>query len=246
MSSGKNERLDHRVWVEGLADTLDLARRLIMTGTVLVDDTPVTKPGTLIRPQARLRQKGKQLPWVSRGGIKLAHAIDTWGLEVTARTCLDVGASTGGFTQVLLHHGAREVIAMDVGYGQLDWKLASDPRIRVMDRFNVRDLKSEDLPGGVDLIVVDVAFIALTRVLPPLMTVLKTPGEGVLLIKPQFELPPQQIPTGGIVREAMAHDQAIATVRTHCLACGLKVSDVIPSPITGSKGNQEFLLHCSR
>ncbi|MBF0144868.1 MAG: TlyA family RNA methyltransferase [Magnetococcales bacterium] len=245
MSGKKRDRLDQRVWTEGFADTLELAQRLIMAGTILVDDHPVTKPGTLVSHQARLRHRTKPSPWVSRGGIKLAHAIDTWSISLADKTCLDVGASTGGFTQVLLHHGANKVIAMDVGYGQLDWKLVSDPRVVVMDRFNIRDLQPSDLPEGVDFIVVDVSFIALTRILSPLHTVLNTGGEGILLVKPQFELPPHKVATGGIVHDEHARQQAVTTVTDQCHALGFKVIAVTPAPVTGAKGNQEYLLYFS-
>ncbi|MBF0420804.1 MAG: TlyA family RNA methyltransferase [Magnetococcales bacterium] len=244
--SEKRQRLDQRVWQEGLTETLEHAQRLIMTGTILVDDRPMTKPGTLIASSARLRQKNKPIPWVSRGGLKLKHAIQHWSLSVRDRICLDVGAATGGFTQVLLHYGARSVIAMDVGYGQLDWKVASDPRVQVKERFNIRDLLNEDIPGGVDIVVVDCSFIGLSMIIPPILHVLKKPGSGIFLIKPQFELPAFQIASGGIVYQEEARQQAITAVTQQCTALGLEVHGVIPSPITGSQGNQEFLLYFSR
>ncbi|MEO5327360.1 MAG: TlyA family RNA methyltransferase [Magnetococcus sp. THC-1_WYH] len=245
MAENKWIRLDQRVWEEGLAETIDLAQRLIMSGVILVDDRPVTKPGSLVPIHARLRTKQKTIPWVSRGGLKLAHAIAHWSLSLEGASCLDVGASTGGFTQVLLHHGARQVIAMDVGYGQLDWKVASDPRVVIMDRFNVRNLQPEDIPEGVDFVVVDVSFIALARTIPPLLTVLKPGGRGVLLIKPQFELPPDQIAPGGVVGDDAARHHAVKAVTEHCTAAGMDVIGITPSPITGSKGNQEYLLYFS-
>lgn len=243
--SAKRQRLDQRVWQEGFTETLEQAQRLIMTGTILVDDRPMSKPGSLIANNARLRQKNKPIPWVSRAGLKLEHAIQYWSLSVQGRICLDVGAATGGFTQVLLHYGAQSVIAMDVGYGQLDWKLASDPRVKVMERFNIRDLKNDDIPTGVDIVVVDCSFIGLSMIIPPIINVLKKPGWGIFLIKPQFELPAHQMISGGIVYQEEAHQQAITSVTHHCTSSGLQVHGVIPSPITGSQGNQEFLLFFS-
>ncbi|HIJ85034.1 MAG: hemolysin [Magnetococcales bacterium] len=226
-----------------MSETLELAQRLIMAGSILVDDHPVTKPGSLVSLASRLRQKTKTIPWVSRGGLKLAHAMQQWSVRLEEKICLDVGASTGGFTQVMLHSGAKRVIAMDVGYGQLDWKLASNPKVTVMDRFNARDLQPSDLPEEIDFMVVDVSFIALTRILPPLFQVLKPTGQGILLIKPQFELPPHQVTPGGVVHDEGLHQQAIISVVNHCTESGSKVLAVIPSPITGSQGNQEYLLY---
>ncbi|MBF0423861.1 MAG: TlyA family rRNA (cytidine-2'-O)-methyltransferase, partial [Magnetococcales bacterium] len=150
---------------------------------------------------------------------------------------------TGGFTQVLLHYGARSVIAMDVGYGLLDWKLASDPRVTVMDRFNVRDLRPDHIPDGVDCAVADCSFIALATIIPPILAVLKPNGLGILLIKPQFELPAHQVASGGVVFDQQAREQAIAMVTHQCIASRLHVSGVVPSPITGANGNQEYLLY---
>jgi 23S rRNA (cytidine1920-2'-O)/16S rRNA (cytidine1409-2'-O)-methyltransferase len=239
-------RLDNYLLNSGLATPLEKARGLIMAGQVLVDDRPVSKPGTRISAGAVVRIKGNKKKWVSRGGLKLVGALEKWQINPTDKVCLDVGASTGGFTDVLLQHGAKRVYALDVGYGILDWKLVSDPQVVVMDRTNIRHLIPEQIPERIDLLTIDVSFISLKKALPPALTVLKPGGEGIALIKPQFELAKGKIGPGGIVKDPELHQQAIDTILAQSREWGLHSHGIAPSPVTGPKGNQEFLFYYSK
>ncbi|MBF0213241.1 MAG: TlyA family RNA methyltransferase [Magnetococcales bacterium] len=239
------QRLDRLLIARGLVADPATAVGLIMTGKVLVQDRPILKPGTLVPDQAEIRLKEPAIPWVSRGALKLEAAIDALSLEVTGLTCLDVGASTGGFTDLLLSRGAERVFALDVGYGQLAWKLTRDPRVVVMDRFNIRHLQPKDLPGPMDLLVSDISFISQTMALPPAVVCLKPGGIGVALIKPQFELPRALVPQGGVITDPDHHQQAIDWVRTLGEKLGLVTITILPSPILGPAGNREFL-YCFR
>lgn len=212
-----------------------------MAGKVLVNDRPVTKPGTSTAHHAVIRLPKKMIPWVSRGGIKLAHALDVFGFSPRNAVCLDVGASTGGFTDVLLSRGATRVYALDVGYGQLAWKLSQDPRVVVLDRTNIRQVGPAKLPEQVDLLTMDVSFIALSQALPPALVFLRSEGFGVVLLKPQFELAREKITKGGVVQDPVLHQEARDLFETLAKTLGLDVRGVVPSPVTGSKGNKEFL-----
>ncbi len=244
------KRLDHRLLELGLAPDIIQARALIMAGAVLVDDRPLDKAGTPVATDASIRLRDKKRktnsPWVSRGGEKLTRAIDHWRIDVNGRTCLDVGASTGGFTDVLLQHGAARVYAVDVGYGQLAWKLARDPRVVALDRCNIRTLPRERIAEPADFLTMDLSFISLVQALPPALPFLGDGAAGVLLVKPQFELPREEVETGGVVRDADAHQRAIAAVERLMTNLELKPRGVIPSPITGAKGNREFLFYFDR
>ncbi|MBF0340262.1 MAG: TlyA family RNA methyltransferase [Magnetococcales bacterium] len=235
------QRLDHLLLARGMATDLPTAVGLIMTGKVLVNDHPQLKPGFRVPESALIRLKDPPLPWVSRGALKLVAALEGMALDVTGRVCLDVGASTGGFTDLLLSRGAARVFAVDVGYGQLAWKLVQDPRVVVMDRCNIRHLSPRDLPGLVDFLTMDISFMALTLALPAAVACLREEGQGVALIKPQFELPREMVEKGGVITDPLSHQQAIERVQAAGAALGLTTRQILPSPVLGPAGNREFL-----
>jgi len=234
-------RLDQALLQRGLCHSREQAKRLILAGHVLVNDQPGLKPGTLIPEDAILRVK--ELPkYVSRGGLKLEGALHHFGVNAEGLVALDVGASTGGFTDCLLQHGAARVYAYDVGTNQLVWKLRDDPRVICRENFNVRHMTPADIPEPVDLIVADVSFISLTLVLPPAFAVLKPGGQALVLVKPQFELTRQDIGPGGIVRDPAAHQRACDRIQNWVSTQSqLKWRGLMPSPIQGTDGNCEFL-----
>jgi len=235
-------RLDKLLVDRGLVDSRQRAAALIRAGTVLVDNVPKDKPGTQISVDADIRIKGNPLPYVSRGGLKLAAALDAFKVDPTDRICADLGASTGGFTDCLLQRGAQRVFAVDVGYGQLAWKLRQDERVVVMERTNARHL--ETLPEPVSLIVGDLSFISLTKILPAVQRLAGPQAEAVLLIKPQFEVGRDAISKGGVVKDPDARIGAIDKIRSHAETSGAVVLGVIDSPIAGAKkGNIEALIH---
>ncbi len=213
-----------------------------MAGCVLVDEVPAAKPGQLVSPEAALRVRGTDHPYVSRGGCKLEAALDGFGIDPAGRICLDVGASTGGFTDCLLQRGAARIYALDVGYGQLDQKLARDERVVVVDRTNVRHLQPEQVPEAVSLVTIDVSFISLAIVLPALDAFLAPGGAVVALVKPQFEAGREAVGKGGIVRDPAWHERAVEAVCAAGEALGWHYAGRLDSPITGAKGNREFLL----
>jgi 23S rRNA (cytidine1920-2'-O)/16S rRNA (cytidine1409-2'-O)-methyltransferase len=240
MAKGQKERLDLLMVERGLAESRQQAQRLIMAGQVLVDDRPVDKPGTRVPIASNLRATGAP-PFVSRGGLKLEAALQAFGLEVQGLVTADVGASTGGFTDCLLQRGAARVYAIDVGYGQLAWKLQQDPRVVIMDRTNARYL--EELPEPVSLVTIDVSFISLKLILPAVMGWLTPGGQIVGLIKPQFEAGPENVGKGGVVRDPAVHHQVLADITSWADAQRLGLQGLIRSPITGPAGNVEFLAH---
>jgi 23S rRNA (cytidine1920-2'-O)/16S rRNA (cytidine1409-2'-O)-methyltransferase len=240
MTKVPKKRLDLLMVERGLAESRQQAQRLIMAGKVLVNDHLVDKPGTRVPVAADLRA-GSTPPYVSRGGLKLEAALDAFGIGVQGRVAADVGASTGGFTDCLLQRGAARVYAIDVGYGQLAWKLQQDPRVIVIDRTNARHL--EALPEPVDLVTADVSFISLKLVLPAAMGWLAAGGQIVALIKPQFEAGPQNVGKGGVVRDPAVHHQVLADITRWADEQGLGLQGLIRSPITGPAGNVEFLAH---
>ncbi|RKH51330.1 TlyA family RNA methyltransferase [Corallococcus llansteffanensis] len=242
----KKERLDVLVVERGLAESRTKAQALILAGQVVVGDQRVDKPGAQVLVESELRLKGEVLPYVSRGGLKLKAAMDRFGLDVTGRVGADIGASTGGFTDCLLQHGAVRVHAIDVGYGQLHEKLRTDPRVRSRERVNARYLTEEDLPEKVGVVVIDVSFISLTQVLPSVLTFLSPGGLLVALVKPQFEVGPDRVGKGGVVRDAAARQDAIDTVTAFVRAQGLTVRGVMDSPVPGPAGNVEALLVADR
>ncbi|NBD09493.1 TlyA family RNA methyltransferase [Corallococcus silvisoli] len=242
----KKERVDVLVVERGLAESRTKAQALILAGQVVVADQRVDKPGALVPVEAELRLKGEVLPYVSRGGLKLKAAMDRFGLDVAGRVGADIGASTGGFTDCLLQHGAVRVHAIDVGYGQLHEKLRTDPRVRSRERVNARYLTEEDLPEKVGVVVIDVSFISLTQVLPSVLTFLSPGGLLVALVKPQFEVGPERVGKGGVVRDPAARQDAIDTVTAFVREQGLAVRGVMDSPVPGPAGNVEALLVADR
>lgn len=235
------QRLDLLLVERGLAESSEQARRLIMAGEVLVDNQVSDKPGRTVGRDADLRVK-PPLPYVSRGGQKLAAALAAFPVVVAGRVGLDVGASTGGFTDCLLQHGAARVYAVDVGYGQLAWKLRSDPRVVVLERTNIRHL--EQLPEGAlaDLAVIDASFISLGLVLPPTLRLITPDAPVVALIKPQFEAGQEDVGKGGVVRDAKVHGRVLQETAALAASLGLGVGGLIPSPLLGPAGNVEFLI----
>ena len=242
----QRERLDKLLVDRGLTASRERARALILAGQVVVGEHAVDKAGTKVEVDAAIRVKGDNLPYVSRGGVKLAHALEVFAVAVAGRTAIDVGASTGGFTDCLLQRGAAKVFAVDVGYGQLAWKLRDDPRVVCLERTNIRQLAPETLGVSPDLAVIDASFISLDKVLPPTLALLAPTAEVVALIKPQFEVGRGQVGKGGIVRDPEQHASVIERVRTEAEALGCTVLGVTDSPLLGQKGNREFLIHLRR
>ena len=236
------QRLDLFLVDKGLAPSRQRARGLIMAGKILVNRMPAIKAGTLISKDDRIELKGEDIPYVSRGGLKLEGALSSLGLSITDGICLDVGASTGGFTDCLLQKGAARVYAVDVGYGQLAWKLRQDPRVVVIERTNIRHMPAATIPEAVDLVTIDVSFISLKIVVPEVMTLLKPEGCILALIKPQFEVGKDLVGKGGVVRDPALHKRVIEDLSSFFYRNGLGCKNVIPSPILGPKGNREFFI----
>lgn len=236
-------RLDQLVLARGLADSREQAQRLIMAGQIRVDGHPATKAGNTVENDVQIELlKGER--FVSRGGEKLEGAFEAFQLDARGKDCLDVGASTGGFTDCLLQHGAARVIALDVGRGQLHAKLRQDPRVTVIEKFNARHMQPRHLPFTPSIAVTDVSFISLTKILPPINDVLQNGGEIIALIKPQFEAGRAQVGKGGVVRDAAVHDEVVERIRDFSTReLGLELLGVAPSPLLGPKGNREFLSH---
>jgi 23S rRNA (cytidine1920-2'-O)/16S rRNA (cytidine1409-2'-O)-methyltransferase len=229
----------------GLAQSRERAQALILAGQVTVGGSPVTKAGTLVDETATIDLRQADHPWVGRGGIKLAHALDAFGIDVTAMTALDIGASTGGFTDVLLQRGARRVVALDVGHSQLDWRLRTDARVVVLEGVNARRLARADLPLDVQpfgIVTIDVSFISLRHVLPVVPELLAPRGHLIALVKPQFEAGRDEVGRGGVVRDPDVHARVVADVTAFAERAGFERRGLEPSPITGVEGNREFLL----
>jgi 23S rRNA (cytidine1920-2'-O)/16S rRNA (cytidine1409-2'-O)-methyltransferase len=237
------QRLDLLLVERQLAASRERARALIMAGQVRVNGHAVTKAGTSIPDDAEIVLVTADHPYVSRGGVKLAHALDRFAIDVRDRAALDIGASTGGFTDVLLQRGARQVIALDVGHGQLDWRLRTDPRVVVLEHVNARFLEPSDLPGRVDVVTIDVSFISLRHILPAIPATLVPLADVIALVKPQFEAGRDDVGEGGLVLDPEVHARVVDQVRAAARAVGLNPLAMTPSPITGATGNQEFLLH---
>jgi 23S rRNA (cytidine1920-2'-O)/16S rRNA (cytidine1409-2'-O)-methyltransferase len=239
----KKDRLDKLLVERGLVLSRERARALILAGKVVVDDHAVDKAGAQVAADAVIRLKGEDIPYVSRGGLKLEKALDEFTVAVAGRIAVDVGASTGGFTDCLLQRGAARVYAVDVGYGQLAWKLREDPRVVNLERTNIRELTAERLGERPSLAVIDASFISLDKVLPPTLDLLTAEAEVVALIKPQFEVGRGEVGKGGVVRDARKHAQVVEKVTETALVLGCRVLGVTESPILGPKGNREFLIH---
>ena len=248
-------RLDLLLVERGLAASRERARALILAGRVLVNEQKIAKAGTAVAGDATVRLLGEDQPYVSRGGVKLAAALDHWKIGVEGRACLDIGTSTGGFTDCLLKHGAARVTAVDTGFGQIDMKLRNDPRVQLMERTNARLLtpgsletpvQNKENDQGKTLLVIDVSFISATLLLGPVFAAAPALVEAVILVKPQFEAGREHVGKGGIVRDPAAHQLAIDKVQACVHSLGWTVVETIPSPITGAEGNHEFLLYARR
>jgi 23S rRNA (cytidine1920-2'-O)/16S rRNA (cytidine1409-2'-O)-methyltransferase len=241
--SKAKERLDVLVVEHGLAQSRERARAMILAGQVTVDGRVVSKAGTAVDRTSHIALVAPDHPYVGRGGIKLAHALDEFHIAVEGRRALDVGASTGGFTDVLLQRGARDVVALDVGHGQLDWTLRQDPRVFVKERVNARALTSADVPHPVDVVTIDVSFISLKHIFPALGAFLASGADIVALVKPQFEAGRDDVGKGGVITDPAIHDAVVEKVSEEAAAAGFRRIAMTPSPITGATGNREFLLH---
>jgi 23S rRNA (cytidine1920-2'-O)/16S rRNA (cytidine1409-2'-O)-methyltransferase len=245
-NSGLKERLDKLLVTRGLVQSRERARALILAGQVVVDHHTVDKAGAQVSTDVSLRLKGEDIPYVSRGGLKLEKALETFAVDVTGRVALDVGASTGGFTDCLLQRGAIRVYAVDVGYGQLAWKLRQDERVVNLERTNIRHLQAETLQEKPGLAVIDASFISLDKVLPATLGLLDEQAEVVALIKPQFEVGRGAVGKGGVVRDSSQHEEVVERIRRLSEELGCRVLGVTESPILGPKGNREFLIHLKK
>jgi 23S rRNA (cytidine1920-2'-O)/16S rRNA (cytidine1409-2'-O)-methyltransferase len=240
----KRERIDKLLVERGLAESRTKAQALVMAGVVLVNEQRVEKPSEMVEPAASLRVKGEGDPaarYVGRGGLKLEAALAKFGVEATGLNCLDVGASTGGFTDCLLQHGARRVVAVDVGHNQLDWRLRQDARVEAREGVNARYLKEEEFAEKFELAVMDVSFISATKVLPAVVPLLTAGGRIITLIKPQFEVGRGEVGKGGIVNDPSKHRRVVEEVNAAAERLGLAVCGVMESPLRGADGNLEFL-----
>lgn len=246
MITRAKDRLDHLLVERGLAKSGSQARAFVLAGKVFVEGHRAEKAGMRIRREAAIAVSDTGPRFVGRGGVKLEAALEAFGISVSGVIALDVGASTGGFTDCLLRRGARRVYAVDVGYGQLDWALRNDPRVVVLERRNIRTLPSTDLPEPIGLAVIDVSFISIRMVLPRVLGFLTPNGEIIVLIKPQFEVGKGRVGRGGVVRQDALHSEVIDRLSGFAEGIGLSVGGVVPSPILGRKGNKEFLMHLRR
>jgi 23S rRNA (cytidine1920-2'-O)/16S rRNA (cytidine1409-2'-O)-methyltransferase len=237
------ERIDRLLVEKGLAPSRERARALIMAGAVLVDDVAVTKAGTPVSPGAAIRLRGDDCPYVSRGGLKLAGALDDLDIDLSGKVVLDVGASTGGFTDVCLKRGAARVFAVDVGTNQLDYSLRQDPRVVSLEKTNARHLTPEALPGSADLVVIDVSFISITKILPAVTACLSPGGAVVAMVKPQFEAGREKVGKGGVVRDPDARAEAVDKVIAAAVDMGMTFLGRADARIRGPKGNQETFVH---
>lgn len=240
----KRERIDKLLVAKGLAESRNKAQAMVMAGVVLVDNQRVEKPSDQFSPESSIRIKDADNPaakYVGRGGLKLEAALREFHVDVRGLTCLDVGASTGGFTDCLLQHGAVSVVAVDVGHNQIDWRIRKDPRVEVREGVNARYLQPQDFSTPFDLIVVDVSFISLTKVMPALMPLMKDDAKLITLIKPQFEVGKGEVGSGGVVKDPAQHERVVQEIREFAGELGLITQQVVKSPIQGAEGNIEFL-----
>jgi 23S rRNA (cytidine1920-2'-O)/16S rRNA (cytidine1409-2'-O)-methyltransferase len=240
----KNERVDKLLVQRGLAESRTKAQALVMAGVVLVNEQRINKPSDVVAPDAEIRIKGGEDPaarYVGRGGLKLEAALRQFEINVEGLICLDVGASTGGFTDCLLQHGARNVVSLDVGHNQIDWRLRTDPRVEVREGINARYLTHEDFATPFDLAVMDVSFISATKIMPAIVPLLVDGARFITLIKPQFEVGRGEVGKGGIVRDPQKHARVVDEVNAAARELGLEVRGLIESPIHGADGNLEFL-----
>ncbi len=243
VEAGPKVRLDRLLVDRGLAESRERAQALILAGQVLADGQKLEKCGAVVRAGAELRILGENLPYVGRGGLKLQGALEAFHIDPSGRACLDIGASTGGFTDCLLQRGAVSVVAIDAGTNQLDWKLRNDPRVRVLEKTNARYLRADHMGVTFDLVTMDVSFISSTLILPVLPPLLHVGALLLVLVKPQFEVGRGQVGKGGVVRDPVLHQQAVARVSQKVRDLGFEKMATVPSPILGSSGNREFFLH---
>ena len=237
------KRLDILVTERGLAESREKAKALIMAGQIYVDNQKADKPGDTFPEECRIESRGKGLPYVSRGGLKLEKAMEEFPITLEGKTCMDIGASTGGFTDCMLQNGAEKVYAVDVGHGQLDWKLRNDKRVVNLERTNIRKVTKEEIPEQVDFFSVDVSFISLRLVLPVASAFMKETASAVCLIKPQFEAGREKVGKKGVVRDPLVHTEVIENICTFCLANGFDVLGLDFSPVKGPEGNIEYLVY---
>lgn len=242
----KKQRLDQMLVDRGLAENRTRAQALVLAGNVFSGERRLDKPGTPLNPDIPLEVRGRDHPWVSRGGLKLVHALEVFGLSPAGAVCIDVGASTGGFTHVLLEHGAARVYAVDVGHGQLAWRLRQDERVVVLERTNARHLTAEHIPEPIDWVVCDASFIGLATVLPAALALTRPGARLVTLIKPQFEAGRAHVGKGGVVRDPSVHEAVCQRVKEWVEGQGWLVQGIVESPIKGPEGNVEFLLSAQR
>ena len=240
------KRLDILVTERGLVESREKAKTLIMAGQVYVDGQKADKPGDTFSEDAAVEVRGKGLPYVSRGGLKLEKAMREFGLQLQGRTCMDIGASTGGFTDCMLQNGAQRVYSVDVGYGQLAWSLRTDPRVVNLERTNARYLTREQVPEEIGFFSVDVSFISLTLILPAVRPLLAEHGQAVCLIKPQFEAGREKVGKKGVVRDKAVHEEVIEKIRSFALENGFSVLGLTFSPVKGPEGNIEYLIYLER
>lgn len=240
----KKERIDKLMVEQGISESIAKAQSLVMSGVVLVNELRIEKPSQLFLPDARIRIKGKEneIKYVGRGGLKLEKALQEFYIEPKEFVCLDVGASTGGFTDCLLQNGAKKVYAIDVGTNQIAWNLRTDARVEVRENVNARNLKPEDFAENFDLIVMDVSFISATKIFRAVLPLLQENGKLITLVKPQFEVARSEVGAGGIVRDAEKHNEVIKRVNETAEQIGLRALRTIESPILGAEGNKEFLV----
>lgn len=236
-------RLDELLIKKGLFESRNKAQAAVITGIILVDEKKIDKPGIQVDEGSVIRIIGEVMPYVSRGGLKLERALDDFKVDVKGLTVADIGAGTGGFTDCVLQRGAKKVFAIDVGYGQLAWKLRQDKRVVVMERRNAREMTAEDLGEAVDLVVMDVSFISIIKILPAISAILKDDGAVVTLIKPQFEAGKGNVPRGGVIRNKNVHQKVLEKIRSEVAGSGFRVVAESTSPITGRDGNTEFFMH---
>lgn len=246
MTPSNKERIDKLLFEKGFASSREKAKAIIMAGQVVVNDKRIDKAGEMVPADGSIRIKGETCPYVGRGGLKLEKALDHFAIEVAGKVAIDVGASTGGFTDCLLKQGIEKVYAIDVGYGQMDLKVRNNPRVVCIERTNIRELPAGLIPEQADLAVIDVSFISLTKVIPHVLPLLKEKAEIIALVKPQFEVGKGEVGKGGIVREEKKRLKAVEEVTRFCTSEGLRDEGVIESPITGAGGNVEYLLYLSK
>ena len=239
-------RLDELLIKNGLFESRTRAQATIMAGLVLVNDQKIEKPGVKVDETAVIRILGDTCPYVSRGGLKLKGALDTFKVDLNGLVAADIGAGTGGFTDCLLQNGVIKVYAIDVGYGQIAWKLRNDKRVVVIEKKNAREMSADELGEKVDLVVMDVSFISILKILPAILNILKEGGDVITLVKPQFEAGKDKVPKGGVIRDISTREEVLSKIRTGVAELGFKVLGQIQSPITGRDGNVEYFMHLRR